>query len=443
MSEVSVEYPSHLPTAAVMAEAARRCCALPEGDREDCVATLFKLIDAVIATPTEAKKRRVKKANATIHQKVARHSCALEFLRSVGFLDGDDPEAGADGRGALLEMPVAFIVRLTDGHHSLASAATQASLPVPPLPACPVFNPYASSSTALNSTSQPKVPQSFKNETERVERELREREAALKAKVECAPPVPLNPSVFWAAAGRRLEEIVKETAAIGEEEKGDNNIIGDSLSNVKAAINGTNLKFESANKRALTQLSSKKVHEFCILRVTCPDKSVLQVHFRARDKGDHVLSQIGPLLAPHVRSASWYLYQSPPLKRLETKETLVQAGFPPGANLYLGFDGEKASAPFFEPSLQAKLGPAPQDHGRGVNGVANPFSGEAMGWGQGQKLGSAPAAASTATAPTAAPGTSPSAAPAATQIYGGQGNRLGGGEFSQPMDVDEMSSRTA
>lgn len=467
MAEVSIEYASHLPSSAMMASAARSVCALPEAsEREDAVATLFKLLHGVLAMPTDAKKRRVKKSNETFHRKVGRHECAVEFLRSCGFLDADDPDAGREGQGALLTMPVAYIVRLTDAHHSLASAAEQAQLTVPPLPHCPVFNPYSSSSTALNSTNQPKASKGFKDEIERIERELKDKNAAMQAKVDSAPPVPLNPTVFWAAAGVRLEEIVRDTASVGDEEKGDNTIIGSQIGNVKAALNGTNGKFESAAKRALADLNKKekRVHQTCIIRVTCPDKSVLQVHFRANDKGEHVLSQIAPLLAPHIRETSWYLYQSPPMKKLLAKETLAAAGFPPGANLYIGFDGEKPGTPFFEASLQATLGPAPEDQTRGVNSIAGHLSGEAMGWGAGKALGSAEASAAEVSASDArrkaeaaaasrilgagkapeeaeapaseAPASEAAAAlPVAAPMFGGAGQRLGGGPA--PMDVDK------
>jgi hypothetical protein len=423
MAEVSIEFPAHLPTAAVMSMAAQGVAKLPEAsEREEAVSTLFKLIDNVLSDPTNAKKRQVKKSNEAFHRKVGRHDSATQFLRSVGFMDSDDA----------LSMPVAYIARLTDAHHSLASAAQQAGLPAPPLPHCPVFNPYSASSTAMDTTRAPKAPKSYQDEAERVAKELRDKEAALKAKVESASPVPLNASVFWSAAGRRLEEIVRETATVGEEEKGDGAIVGGQLSGVKAAINGSNLKFESAAKRALESISTKRVHESCILRVTCPDKSVLQVHFRSADRGEYVLSQVGPLLAPHIREASWYLYQSPPFKKLAPKETLIQAGFAPGANLYLGFDGSaKPGAPFFRPELQALLGPPPQDQGRGVNAIAGHLSGEAMGWGAGQRLG-AGAASGTAPAPDNTPAAAAAAAPAAAVAPA-----AAAAPTSTPMDVDK------
>lgn len=466
MAEVSIEYPSHLPTAAVMSGAARSLAALPEtSEREDVLSTLFKLIDAVIAAPTDMKKRRVKKGNETFHRKVGRHESALQFLRSAGFVDSTDPEMGP-----VLSMPVAYIVRLTDAHHCLVSAAQLAGLPAPGMPACPVFNPYSASSTSMDSTRQPKVPKAFKDESERIAKELKDKEAALKAKVESSPPVPLKPSVFWSAAGRRLEDVVKETGSVDDSEKGDSAIVGGQLGSVKAAINGSNIKFESADKKALDKLGKKVVHEFCILRVTCPDKSVLEVHFRAADSGEYVLAQVEPLLAPHIREASWYLYQSPPMKKLAGKEKLNKAGFCPGANLYLGFESTtKPPAPYFEATLQATLGAPPQDQGRGVNGIQCPFSGEAMGWGKGNKLGADAAAQRSGAAAAGAPseaaaapadatmGAAPAdssaapAAPAATPLYGGEGQRLGGGSSaaaapgyatapaSAPMEVDSSA----
>merc|ERR1712187_886085 len=155
-------------------------------------------------------------------------------------------------------------------------------------------------------------------------------------------------------------------------------------------------KFANADKKRLADLQRKKVYEFCVLRIICPDKSVLQVHFRAADKGQDILNKLQPLFSPTVQASSWYIYQSPPLKKLAPGETLAKAGLTPGANMYLGFDGEKPGPPFLEPGLVAQLGPAPEVPGRGVAGHS--FSGEAMGWGAGQRLGSAPSASSAAAA---------------------------------------------
>eukprot|EP00812_Abedinium_dasypus_P011759 NODE_5301_length_594_cov_162.768089.p2 GENE.NODE_5301_length_594_cov_162.768089~~NODE_5301_length_594_cov_162.768089.p2 ORF type:complete len:177 (+),score=48.59 NODE_5301_length_594_cov_162.768089:3-533(+) len=135
---------------------------------------------------------------------------------------------------------------------------------------------------------------------------------------------------------------------------------------------------------------------------------VLQASFRSVEKGEHVMAVLAPLLAPHVREARWYLYQTPPLKKLAPRETLAAAGLAPGAGIYLGFDGEKPAPPYLDEPLVAQLGPQPAD-ARGVVARGPTFTGEAMGWGAGQML-SGTAAASTGAPAAAAPAVAAAAA---------------------------------
>lgn len=403
MTEVSYDAPRGLPDAALLLQAAQRLIAIPEAsERQDAIATLFKLVDGILAAPEEPKKRRVKKANETFNRKVGRFVAGIDFLLATGFLEGDDPDAPDEsGKDGLLFMPVAHLMRLTDAHHTLTRAAQEAGIEAPPLPSSG-FNPFSSTVQAADTTTTAKAPQSWKGETERVRDEVKKRQRELKEKVDSAPPVDLQPTAFWLSGGRRLEEVIRETAEADTADRAtDNALLQAQVASAKNAINSTNTKFESADKKLLSDLSRKKVHEFCILRIVCPDKSVLQVHFRACERGEQVLGLIAPLFAPHVREAGWYIYQSPPLKRLSPKETMRQAGFTPGANLYLGFEGgARPEPPYLMPSLASQLGPSPAAS-EGVNAPAS-FSGEAMGWGVGQKVGGSTAAAAPAAASAAA-----------------------------------------
>jgi len=410
MAQVSYEIPEGLPDASTLHTAARRLVAIPEAmARDEAVQTIFKLVHGVLAAPEDAKKRKVRKSNEVFHRKVGRYEAGVDFLRGCGFMDIEEAES-EEAQGPLLSMPVAYLSRLTDAHHTLAQAAHEAGMPVPPLPGGS-FNPYQSNLQKTDSTRASKAPDAWKSEADRMREEVKRRQQEMREKVESAPPVDLRPTAFWLSAGRRLEDVVRETAEATEERSTDNALLQAQMASAKAAINGTNCKFESADKKRLAELRGKRVHEFCILRIICPDKSVLQVHFRSGDTGEHVVSQVAPLLAPQVRETSWYIYQSPPLKRLAPRERLAAAGFTPGANVYLGFDGNKPGPPYLEAALVSQLGPAPQEGQRGVNAPAGPtFSGEAMGWGVGQRLGGAPAAPAAA-APVAPAGTD--SAPAA------------------------------
>jgi len=391
MTQVSYEAPLGLPDVATLLSSAQRLVNIPDTEARDmAVQTVFKLIHGVLASPEDMKKRRVKKSNEVFHRKIGRFVAGLEFLHGCGFIDVEDPSAvGEESQGPLLDMPVAYISRLTDAHHTLARLATEAGMAVPPLPNSGGFNPFQSKVQNMDSTRSAKASQAWKTQADQTREEVKKRQREINEKVDGAPPVPLQPSAFWLSAGRRLEEVVREASRATEDQSSDSALLQNHVASARREIAGRE-QFQSADKRRLAELQGKRVHEFCILRVICPDKSVLQAHFRAADSGEHVMSQIMPLLAPEVQSAGWYLYQSPPLKRLELRKTMAGAGFTPGANVYLGFEGTKPGPPYLETGLVAQMGPAPALE-RGVNAPAGPsFSGEAMGWGTGQRLGAGP-----------------------------------------------------
>lgn len=346
MAEVSYDVPTNLPDAALLLSAAQSVAAIPGAkSRQDAVQTLFKLIDAVLASPEDAKRRRVRKANEAFHKKVGCHLSALDFLHIAGFHEADDPETpGQAGKGALLLMPVAYISRLTDAHHALASIARDVGLTTPPIPEGS-FNPYQANHQQM--AQVPPATNEWKGEAECLRDKVKRHEREMQERLESAPPVDLSPTVFWLSAGRRLEAVITEISALPEEDTTtDSALLQSTFASAKSTILIGGQNFQSADKGRLVELSRSRVHERCVLRVICPDKSVLQVHFLATGRGEHVMAQLAPLLAPHVREANWYLYQSPPHRRLGLKETLIEAGLTPGANLYLGFSGDRPGAPF-------------------------------------------------------------------------------------------------
>jgi len=356
MTEVCYGSPTTLPEQGMLVEAAKELVGISDmTSREEVVRTLFKLVDAILASPEDATKRRVRRANAAFHQKVGRFHAALSFLRGVGFVEATD----AAGE-AILAMPVAYISRLTDGHHTLAREARQAGLAAPPLPACS-FNPYRASCQTTDLVQATPAPTAWRSAAERLQQEVRQRELAIKESLHAAPPVQLRPVTFWLGAGCKIEDVVKETAALPRDEVGDQALLLSQLASATKAGAVGQGQFESADKGRLAKLAHQRMHTTCVLRVLCPDKSVLQVHFRAIDTGKHVMARLTPLLAPHVQQAGWYLFRSPPVRRLAADETLAAAGLVPGANLYLGFEGHaRVAAPYLEQQLAAQLGRRPE-----------------------------------------------------------------------------------
>jgi len=262
-------------------------------------------------------------------------------------------------------MQVAYIVRLTDAHHALADASHRCGYAAPVIPAGN-FNPYQENRLAGRAATE----QEWRGEAEQLRDEVKKREQELKDKLHLAAPVDLQPKVFWLSSGRRLEDVVKETASLPEEDLTEDvallqSTLG-SLSGHSTGLHG----FRNADKTRLVELSRVEVHERCVLRVICPDKSVLQANFLASDQIERVVERLGPLFSKSVQDSRWYLYQSPPLRRFQLRETLSAAGLTPGANVYLGFSGERPSTPYLADKLVLQLGPLPSEDQRGVGGIS-------------------------------------------------------------------------
>jgi len=384
-AEVSNDVPSGLPDATRLGAAGQRILAIEDGSaREVAISTVFKLLHNILGDLENPKKRRVKKAKEPFQQKVGRHAAAVDFLRASGFLDADD---------GLLYMPVAYILRLTDAHHVLAGVAKEAGVTVPAMPGGS-FNPCSSMVQSVDTTRSAKAPEAWKSQAESLRDEVKKRERELREEVEQAPEVALRPAAFWLSAGRRLDEVIREAEQDSEERTSDGHLLKEQVASAKQALSG-NHTFESADKKRLAQLQRAKAHQSCVLRIICPDKSVLQVHFRSAEKGEKVLEAIRPLFSETVQTSKWYVYRSPPMERMNPKASLLASGLAPGAVMYLGFDGEKCGPPFLRADLLDQLGPCREE-----SGVTAPssFTGEAMGWGAGQRLGSQ----KSATAATAA-----------------------------------------
>lgn len=122
-----------------------------------------------------------------------------------------------------------------------------------------------------------------------------------------------------------------------------------------------NTKFESREAKELEKLRRRKVHDLAVLRVQCPDKVVLQLRFAPSTLISEVLAVVAPHIAPHLQS--WYLYQTPPMRKLEGKRTLAQEDLVPGALVHLGVErderGQAVPGPYLSVALMATLPPAP------------------------------------------------------------------------------------
>jgi hypothetical protein len=54
----------------------------------DCIQTLSKVVNNIIANPLEPKFKRLPTANVTIQNKVLSQIQAIAFLKTIGFTEG-------------------------------------------------------------------------------------------------------------------------------------------------------------------------------------------------------------------------------------------------------------------------------------------------------------------------------------------------------------------
>eukprot|EP00392_Amoebophrya_sp_AT5.2_P002014 g2019.t1 len=121
------------------------------------IATLVKLIDAVLKNPDDESKRSINLGNDNFHKRVGRFSAAIEYLKGTGFAEADEQKTGAANPNPNhIVMRKAYISRLTDSrlilqrliHHD----ARLRGMEIPPIPM--KFNPFMSSVSATAGSSR-------------------------------------------------------------------------------------------------------------------------------------------------------------------------------------------------------------------------------------------------------------------------------------------------
>ncbi|PFH31841.1 PUB domain-containing protein [Besnoitia besnoiti] len=317
--------------------------------------TLFTVIDGVLAQPSNPKKRRLRKANATFHNQVGRHRAAVQVMEAAGFCEGKmrDPASGA--LEDFYVMDTAYVMRLTDAHHLLSQLAPHAGVEAPPLPSAG-FNPYSSSIVSASGTSYRQIAGKHADqrlvESSKLKEKIKEREQLLQTGG--GEEVPLAPAVYALEELRAREraekaELLRANATRFEEELAAANADKPSLTAADIArikeIMGDGPSFKSRMRQQLEQLEKRKVFKSCTVRVLLPDRVILQLKFAPHQTLKLVRHHIQQFLHPQLRSAEtpfgrWFLCETPPLRKVDLKKTLYEEGFVPNCTLHLKFPDE-------------------------------------------------------------------------------------------------------
>ncbi|KAF4708152.1 hypothetical protein FOZ62_004553 [Perkinsus olseni] len=310
-----------------------------EGDEAgsaDTLPLLLQIVDNILAQPSNPKRRRIRLRNQKFSTAVGGCKDAMEFLKSLGFhlYPPQDPQYVA--------CPVVYISRFTDAHYALGG--TKASLPNTP----GVFNPFVSSIGAAGQVaSAPRLTEKGLAEKEAFAKELEQQKLLLKTGGTKPGTMDLNPKVFRqgsATAGMpRIEDVVKELNGRSEllDQDDDFELIKAQLSSIKDSLTSADRAFQSREKKEMDKLKSRTIHTACVIRVAFPDRLVLQLQFRPADTLASLHDAVGKFLSPEYKETEWYLYQTPPMHKIDrsSKRMLADEDLVPSALIRWGFEG--------------------------------------------------------------------------------------------------------
>ncbi|KAF8820603.1 PUB domain-containing protein [Cardiosporidium cionae] len=314
-------------------------------DFANILKTLIRIIHGVLYTPKNAKKRRIRKENHLFQETVGNFPLAMDVLFSCGFVEIGD----------FLELPVAFIARLTDGYQLLSLIFETHGIPCPPLPETQTFNPYQTRFSSTNILLRTKrqnlnaeIQEGDSLSLENVQLAIQRRKEILENGGSNVEHVALNPLVFnqselrHATIASGLEDSRNSTATSSNQEWEDflkNSISMKELLSMKEVLS-ENTQFKSRAKKELETLNKKKIYSQAAVRILFPDKNILQLHFKPTATIQTVYDNLLPFLSTEIQSSQWHIYETPPLRRLNKESTLYEENLVPGGLLHFKLEGK-------------------------------------------------------------------------------------------------------
>ncbi|KAH8739152.1 hypothetical protein FG386_001019 [Cryptosporidium ryanae] len=325
--------------------------------------TLFKIIDSIIKEPKKGKIRRIRMNNPKFASTVGKYVQALNVLKSVGFVevgemnikDSSNININSDN---YIELPIAYISRLTDCHHLLASLCEKNKIEYPKLVSndhfiynsnlikVNNFNPYISniSSTSFESKneSSKRLIECAIEERYKVEIEIKKREKYIEMGITdsnsedyiCSKPIAFHSSEL---ANKCDKNKIENTDKYEKDQDSDIEYLDkNDIQRIKDAIDGKKSTFKSKSNEYLNILRNKKVYSHTCIRIVFPDKYILQLEFKPNNTTYDLIEAVKECINPNIVLMDWFIYQSPPvIKVLPDKKTLlIKAGLVPNAQLY-------------------------------------------------------------------------------------------------------------
>lgn len=340
---------------------------------------LFKIIDSIIKEPRKGKIRRIKMKNPKFASTIGSFSEALNVLKSVGFVqvklrasqifantEDYSNYKEQDKEEEYIELPIAYISRLTDCHHLLAIFCERNKIDYPKLVSSDLtsinafndnsvkishFNPYVSNISSTSASSNNEVSRNLMKsaieERRQMESEIKKRERDIENGIASEPNSHDNknilcskPFVIHSSNLQKFDNLVKAINDMDSQEDLDEDntchFEQSEIQRIKDSILGKTPVFKSRTNEYLKSLLKKKIHSHSSIRVVFPDKYILQLQFRPNNTTYDLIQSVKDCINPNISSMNWYIYQSPPILKIAPDKnlTLLKAGFVPNAQLY-------------------------------------------------------------------------------------------------------------
>jgi Mor family transcriptional regulator len=270
---------------------------------KSCIETLKTILNNLLNS-TEDRFRKIKKSNPSFFNKVGKFPLALEFLRSVGFVDEDEymlmkkeiPARIAEAVGRLEEILADVIA----------------------------FNPYEANIISTN-TDNIKI-QSRENDPQAIKLELKKLES------EEIPKIDRQPKIFQVDTPN-LHNYFRNLDMQPEINDEDDEI--SQLANIQSVFRQREelSGFRNKRKNELKKAKDRKIN--CVtVRVRFPDKFVLQGVFSIKETSRDVYLFVAEHLQQKGRE--FYLYEAPPRKVIKNGNHKLQP-FAPATLLHFSW----------------------------------------------------------------------------------------------------------
>jgi len=323
----------------------RRSCF--DAEAADAVKVLLKIVDNIIADPSNPKRRRLRLRNKVIRERIANRTGAKEFLAAIGFTSVPD-RPSTDPTIEVLERDLNVFVR---ARKYLVSTANDLKLKVrkdPPISNASTEDDEILLRKAFESRVVRMVPQPRGDAggSDDVLRNLKRREDRIvKEKMRKSTVGPGQRGVRVLRCGEHDSgdaDSSSSLAAAGplgfSQTRGDGRLLR-TLAKRRHENLEKKKNFTTRSMRELEAQRRKRVYVETLVRVQLPCKSLVEALFRTDETVGALVEEVRSWLVPVARTFSFTLFTSLPkvVVSADTKATVGSLRLGPAVRLYMAW----------------------------------------------------------------------------------------------------------